>query len=125
MSLTNPIITINGVSLSTGQLSDYTLSYNKLWKNSSRNMNGDINATMIGVYPNISITTSILDFDHAQALSTAINEDFFSVTYWDTQTSSHKTAQYYAADHNIKLLNECKYGEVTIELVAVSKASYI
>ena len=99
MFVTNPIITINGVSLSTGQITDYTLTYNKLWKNANRNMSGRIVATMIGVYPNISITTNMLDFSHAQALSAAINQDYFSVTYWDTQTSSHKSAEYYAADH--------------------------
>lgn len=125
MSVTNPIITINGVSLSTNQLSDYTLTYNKLWKNASRNMDGKVTATLIGVYPNISVTTSILDFDHAKALSTAINDDYFSVTYWDTQTSSQKTAQYYAADHKVSFLNECRYGEVIVELVAVDKSNYI
>lgn len=125
MSVINPLITINGVSLTTGQVSDYTLTYSKLWKNANRDMNGDITATLIGIYPNISVATSILDFAHAQALSTAVNDDYFTVTYWDTQTSSQKSARYYAADHDIKLLNECKYGQVTIQLVAVSKASYI
>lgn len=125
MSVPNPIITINGVALTTSQLNDYTLSYNKLWKNADRDMNGNIRATMIGVYPNISVTTSFLDFAHAQSLSSAINDDFFSVTYWDTQTSSMKTAQYYAADHDVKFIDECRYGQVTVQLVAVSKANYI
>ena len=125
MSVSNPIITINGVSLTTGQVNDYTLSYNKLWKNADRNMDGDISATLIGVYPNISVTTGVLDFSVAQALSAAVNQDYFPVTFWDSQTSSHKSAQYYAADHDVKLLNECKYGQVTVQLVAVSKSNYI
>lgn len=125
MSVTNPIITINGVQLTTGQLSDYSLTYNKLWKNANRDMNGNISATLIGVYPNISVTTSVLDFAHAQALSAAINQDYFDVTYWDTQTSSQKTARYYAADHKVSFINECKYGKVTVELVSVSKSNYI
>lgn len=125
MAVINPIITINGVSLSSSQISDYTLTYSKLWKNANRNMSGKITATLIGIYPNISVKTSLLDFSHAQSLSAAINAAFFSVTYWDTQTSSQKTAQYYAADHELKLLNECKYGQVTISLVAVSKSDYL
>lgn len=125
MSVTNPIITINGVSLSSSQLNSYKLAYNKLWKNANRDMSGHIAATLIGIYPNISINTGVLDFDHAEALSSAINDDYFSVTYWDTQTSSQKTAQYYAADHEVSFLNECKYGQVTVELVAVDKANYI
>ena len=125
MPVIDPLITINGVSLSTSQISDYSLTYNKLWKNASRDMSGDISATLIGIYPNISVTTSLLDFDDAQVLSSAINQDYFSVTYWDTQTASQKTAQYYAADHKIDLINKCKYGQVTVELVAVSKSNYI
>lgn len=125
MSVINPIITINGVSLSSSQVADYTLTYSKLWKNANRDINGTINATLIGVYPNITVTTTLLDFSHAQALSAAINNNFFPVTYWDTQTSSQKTAQYYAADHKLQLLNECKYGEVTIDLVAVAKSNYL
>jgi len=125
MAVTNPLIIINGVSLSTSQINDYTLTYSKLWKNANRDMNGNISATLIGIYPNISVVTSILDFAHAQSLSSALNDDYFSVTYWDTQTSSQKTAQYYAADHDIKLINQCKYGQVTVQLVPVSKANYI
>lgn len=125
MAVTNPVITINGVSLNTSQISDYTLTYNKLWKNANRNMSGRIVATLIGVYPNISVTTNMLDFGLAQSLSAAVNKDYFSVTYWDTQTSSHKSAQYYAADHKINFINECTYGQVTIELVAVDKSNYL
>ena len=125
MAIQNPIITINGLPIKTSELSSYKLMYSKLWKNASRDMNGDLTATLIGVYPNISLETDILNFPRAENISAAVNQDYFSVTYWDTQTSSHKTAQYYAADHQIEVLNECKYGKVTIELVAVSKSNYI
>lgn len=125
MSITNPLITINGVSLTSGQVSAYKLSYSKLWKDAGRDMNGVLTSTLIGVYPNIDVTSGILDFTHAMALSAAINHDFFSVTYWDSQTSSQKTATFYAADHDVTLLNECKYGQIDIQLVPTSKASYI
>jgi len=88
-------------------------------------MSGVLAATLIGVYPNIDVTTTTLDFTKAMALSNAVNDDYFSVTYWDTQTSSLKTSTYYAADHELTLLNECKYGQVQIQLVPVAKATYI
>lgn len=125
MAIVNPIITINGVPISTSDIASYELTYNKLWKNANRNMNGDIVATLIGVYPNISLETNMLKFSRAEQLSAAINQDYFSVTYWDTQTSSHKTATYYAADHKLSVINSCTYGKVTVELVAVKKSSYI
>ena len=117
------IITINGVSLSSGQLNGYKVNYQKLWKNANRNMDGVVTATLIGIYPNISLTTRELEFGEAMALSGAVNQDYFSVTFWDTQTSTHKTAVYYAADHEVELLNKCRYGKVTIELVAKNKGS--
>lgn len=117
----NPVININGVSLDSGQLSSYKLTYNKLWKNANRNMDGVVTATLIGIYPNISLTTRSLSFSEAMALSNAVNQDYFSVTFWDTQTSTHKTAVYYAADHEVEFLTECRYGQVTIELVAKSR----
>lgn len=121
MAQINPIITINGVALNSGQLEKYELTYNKLWKNANRNMNGDITATLIGVYPNISLSTRPLVFAEAEALSGAINGDYFPVSFWDTQTGTHKVATYYAADHKVSFLTECRYGQVEVELVAVSK----
>lgn len=125
MSVNNPLITINGVSLSPREVSSYNLSYAKLWKDAGRDMSGRLHSTLIGIFPNIDVVTSVLDFNDAEALSNAINEDFFSVTYWDTQTSSMKTKTFYAADHDITLLNKCKYGQVQVQLVPVEKASYI
>ena len=125
MSVTNPIVTINGVTLSTSEISEYNLTYSKLWKDAGRDMSGKLTATLIGVYPNVDIVTSVLEFSKAMQISSAINKDYFSVTFWDTQTSSNKTATYYAADHKVTLLNECKYGQVTIQLVPVDKAAYM
>ena len=110
MALVNPILVVNGVSLNSNQVSEYELTYNKLWKNANRNMNGDVTATLIGIYPNISLTTRYLEFPEAEAISNAINTDYFMVTFWDTQSRSHKTAKYYAADHKVSLINECRYG---------------
>ena len=119
------LITINGVNLATGEVESYKLTYAKLWKNADRNMNGTVIATLIGVFPNIDIVTTKLSLAKAQSISSAINAAYFSVSYWDTQTSSIKTANYYAADHDVTMLNACTYGQVTIQLVPVKKANYI
>lgn len=123
--VSNPIITINGVPLAPSEVESYKLTYAKLWKDADRNMNGDVSATLIGIFPNIDVTTTILSFAKAQSISSAINAAYFSVTFWDSQTGSQKTANFYAADHDVTLLNECKYGQIEIQLVPVSKANYI
>lgn len=119
------LITINGVTLAQSETESYKLTYAKLWKDANRNMNGDVSATLIGVFPNIEVKTTKLLFAKAQSLSAAINAAYFSVSFWDTQTGTTKTANFYAADHDVTLLNKCTYGQVDIQLVPVSKASYI
>lgn len=124
-SITNPLVTINGVTLTSHETESYKLTYAKLWKDADRNMNGDVSATLIGVFPNIEVKTTQLLFAKAMLLSAAINAAYFSVTYWDSQTGVQKTANYYAADHDVELISECRYGQITVQLVPVSKASYI
>jgi hypothetical protein len=125
MPVPSTLITINGVSLSRSEISSWKLTYNKLWKDADRNMNGDVSASFIGVFPNFDITTGILPISKIESLSAAINTPYFSVTYWDTQTQSNRTANYYAADFDTTLINQCTYGTIQVQLVAVSKASYI
>lgn len=36
-------------------ISKYTISYNKLWADAERNMNGDIRATFIGIFPKVEL----------------------------------------------------------------------
>lgn len=119
------ILTIGGVTLTTGDIEEYKIAYAKLWKGAERNMNGDISSTLIGVFPNIDVKTTKLSFAKASALSAAINAAYFSVSYYDTQTQTTKTANFYAADHDISFLNKCTIGQVTVQLVPVSKANYI
>lgn len=119
------ILTINGVTLATNEVEEYTISYAKLWKGAERNMNGDISSTLIGVFPNIDVKTTKLSFNKASSLSAAINAAYFSVSFYDTQTQTTKTANFYAADHEITFLNKCTIGQVTVQLVPVSKANYI
>ncbi len=119
------LITINGVAVTTGEIESYKLTYAKLWKDADRNMNGTVSATLIGVFPNIEVKTTKLSFDRASTISAAVNAAYFSVSFYDTQTKSTKTASFYAADHDITVLDQCTTGQVTIQLVPVSKASYI
>lgn len=123
--LPTTIVTINGVTLSTSEVEEYKVTYAKLWKGAERNMAGDVAATLIGVFPNIDIKTTKLSFNKASAISAAINAAYFSVSFYDTQTQTTKTANFYAADHEITFLNKCTIGQVTVQLVPVSKASYI
>lgn len=125
MAVPSTLVTIGGVTLSTHEISSYKLTYNKLWKDADRNMNGDLSSTLIGVFPNMDIVTGILPISKVEAISAAMNIAYFTVTYWDTQTQTNQTASYYAADFDTTLVSNCEYGTIECQLVAVSKASYI
>lgn len=118
-------ITINGVTLATSEIEEYKIKYAKLWKDADRNMNGDVSAALIGVFPNIDVTTTKLSFAKASAITAAINAPYFNVSFYDTQTQVIRSASFYAADHDITMLNKCTIAQVTIQLVPVSKANYI
>lgn len=123
--LPTTIMTINGVPLSTAEVEAYKLTYAKLWKDADRNMNGDVSAALIGVFPNIEVKTTKLSFAKASSISAAINAAYFSVSFYDTQTQLTKTANFYAADHDVTFLDKCTIAQVTIQLVPVSRANYI
>lgn len=119
----NPLIQIGGLSLT--ELVKYEVNYSKLWKDADRNMNGDVAATFIGIFPNIDAETMPLKQTQVQTLCTALDQPYFSATFWDPATGTLKTAQYYASDYKITLLNRNSgmYGNVTFSIVPVSKRS--
>ena len=124
--ITANLIEIQNVSNSSYtpfELSEYAVQYNKLWKDADRNMNGDVRATMIGVFPKIVCKTPPLQRPNAAALGGLLNQPYFNVKFFDTITGGVITAQYYASDFDTELLQRCGewYNEVSFSLVPVSK----
>lgn len=103
---------------------DYSVQYSKLWKDAERNMNGDVRATLIGIFPKILVKTTVQDLSKIGTLGTLLNQDYFSVTFYDFLSGTTKTAQYYASDYTVKL-KQRKNGLVdacSFNLIPVSKA---
>lgn len=119
----NPLIIIGSLSLT--EMVKYDVNYSKLWKDSDRNMNGDISATFIGVFPNIDAETVPLKQDEVEALCAALDQPYFSLTFWDPSSGIQKTAQYYASDYRITLTSRVtgRYGAVSFSVIPVSKRS--
>lgn len=116
-----PLIVVGSLSLS--EMVKYDMNYSKLWKDADRNMNGDISSTFIGVFPNIDATTKPLTQAEVLVLATALDQPFFSLTFWDPSANAQRTANYYASDYKISLLSRATgmYGAVDFSLVPVSK----
>lgn len=118
-----PLIIIGGFSLT--EVVKYDMNYSKLWKDADRNMNGDVSSTFIGVFPNLDITTKQLTQSEVQTLCAALDQPYFSCTYWDPASNSQQTAQYYASDYKISLVDRLNaiYGTVDFSVVPVHKRS--
>jgi len=117
----HPLIVIGSLTLT--QMMSYEVNYSKLWKDADRNMNGDVSATFIGIFPNIDAETTPLTQAGVQTLCTALDQPYFSATFWDPSSGTQKTANYYASDYKIKLINRVSgmYGQVTFSIVPISK----
>lgn len=119
--INTPLLVIGSLSLM--EVVKYDVNYSKLWKDADRNMNGDVSATFIGVFPNIDVTTKLLKHTEVQTLCTALDQSYFTATFWDPASHSQKTAQYYASDYKISLMSRMngQYGSVDFSIVPVSK----
>ena len=119
--INTPLIQIGGLSLR--EMVRYEVNYSKLWKDADRNMNGDVAATFIGVFPNIDAETTPLTQAQVQTLCSALDQAYFSATFWDPASGSLQTEQYYASDYKITLLSRITgmYSNVSFSIVPVSK----
>ncbi len=116
------LLKIDGVTVPN--ISKYTISYNKLWAEAERNMNGDIRATFVGIFPKIELEIGgILTPDKMQLLCNLFNRSYFNVNFQDPATGRSVSAQYYASDFSVELLDKHRelYKPFTVNLIPVSK----
>lgn len=105
---------------------NYKVGRNKLWKDAERNMNGDVRAVLIGIYPKIELSIGITNQEEMATLTQILDQDYFEVEYFDVRVQATTKAQYYAGDYAIEILNKSKglYKPFTVSLVPVSKRRY-
>lgn len=122
--MTDFLLRIDGVVVPN--ISKYTISYNKLWADAERNMNGDIRATFIGVFPKVELEIGgILTAQKIQLLCSLFNRSYFTVSFTDPATNQAFSAQYYASDFSVELFDKYRmlYKPFTVNLIPVSKQS--
>ena len=118
------LVKINGTRLP--HVVSYKIQRAKLWKSSERNMNGDIRATLIGIFPKIIVQVGYTTQDQMANICALLDKDYFSVEYFDVRLQQTVTAQYYAGDYEVGLFNKQKglYEPFEVSLVPVSKRRY-
>lgn len=124
MIYTGDLVKINGTRL------PYVVSYKveraKLWKNSERNMAGDIRASLVGIFPKIVVQVGYTSQEQMANICRLLDQDFFTVEWFDVRAQETITAQYYASDYTVELDSKSKgrYKPFEVSLVPVSKRRY-
>lgn len=107
-------------------LKSYEVQYTKVWANQSTNMAGDVRASLLGINAGITLTFGgDLREDDVSTLAGQLNQDFFGVTFFDPKSKTTKTAQYFASDFSLKLMDKLKgrYDTVDVSLIPVTRYS--
>ncbi len=104
----------------------YKISRSKLWKDSERNMSGEVRATMIGIFPKIQIEVGYTTQEEMAELTAILDQDYFEVTWFDVRIQETVSANYYASDYDVELDSKHKgrYKPFSVNLVPVSKRRY-
>lgn len=124
MTYEGDLIKINGVKIPA--IKSYKVGRNKLWEDAERNMNGDVRATLIGIFPKIELTIGVTTQSEMATITQLLDEAYFTVEYFDVRVQETVTASYYAGDYTPDLLDKSRglYNEFTVSLVPVSKRRY-
>lgn len=107
-------------------IKEYKIGRAKLWKDADRNMNGDVRATLIGIFPKIQLKIGVTTQEEMASLTQLLDKAYFSVEWFDVRTQTTHTANYYASDYDVELLSKSRglYKEFNVNLIPVSKRGY-
>lgn len=118
------LLKINGTTIPG--LREYKVSYNKLFKDAERNMNGDVRASMIGVFPKIELVfRDALTVAQVKTIIGLVSNPYFNVTFYEPSSDETVTARYYANDPTVEVLDRSRglYKSFGVNLIPVSKMS--
>ena len=124
MIYTGDLVKIDGKTIP--HIVSYKVGRAKLWKDSERNMSGDIRATLIGIFPKIQMQVGYTTQEEMSELTELLDKDFFTVEWFDVRTQETISAKYYASDYDVELDSKSKgrYKPFSVNLVPMSKRRY-
>lgn len=122
MAITQKLLRINGTAID--KLVEYEIEWAKLWKDADRNMEGEVRASLIGIFPKLKCKTrNAIPRTELATLGNLLNQPFFTVDYYDPLKNTTITAKYYASDYNTKIQERQRefFYEVSFNLIPLSK----
>lgn len=124
MAYSGTLVKINNTAISG--LKAYSVQRNKLWKDSERNMAGNIVASFIGIFPKLLLTfRDGLTENEVSSIIALLDQPYFTVEFFDPKFKTTKTAQYYAGDYETPMYDKTRglYSSFTVNLIPTSKES--
>ena len=124
MIYTRDLVKINGQTL--GSLVQYKIGRSKLWKNADRNMEGDVSAFLIGIFPKIQMQIGYTTQQQMAELTELLDQDYFEVEWFDVRIQATIKTEYYASDYDTDLYSKHRgiYKPFNVNLIPVSKRRY-
>lgn len=94
-------IIINGVSMGD-YIVEARYGYNKLWgEDSGRNLKGDMTATLLGIFPKITLQFAPLTKAQLEIITPILDSARQTVTYYDPIKKANYTMTTYTGDYEI------------------------
>jgi hypothetical protein len=96
---------------------------NKLWTDADRNLNGDLKATFIGVFPKLTLEFTYLTEAQMKTITGLLDDSSFTVSWWNSKIEDYTSATYYAGDYSYPVFNKEKgtYESWGVSLIPFSK----
>ena len=118
-------IKINEVSIGE-YLVEAKFGYNKLWgEDSGRNLNGDMVATLVGIYPKITLQFRKLTKSELELITPMLDSSRQTLTYYDPTKHQTISITTYSGDYEIinkRIIHDNSKNEgFSCSLISVSK----
>lgn len=109
--------------VSVPELTEYTISQNKVYRDNNTNMSGQVRATLLGTLPVINISLRHINRGRANQLAVILDANFFDVTYFDPSLNANRTAQYFTDGYSFALEDKdrglMKATQITLNPIAM------
>ena len=121
MELQGQLVKINNQPVH--RLKSYKIEQGKIWSDAGRNMAGNLVASLIGVFPKITLEfPDGMTQSEVATIARILNSASFSVEYYDPIENRRITGEFYSNDFTIELMSRKNiYKAWSVALIPLSK----
>lgn len=115
-----PIILKIGSTDLTSYITEYEVSYEQMFAEANRNLAGSLKANYVGTVPKISVKFKHLTKAETSTILNLFDTGSFSTTWWDEDSQSLKTADFYRGEMKTSLFrtSDGLYKTLSLNLIA-------